>query len=69
MLVPVTQSRLDLVRKHYGGATPLFWGRYFKRPGFAEDFQAATESPVLRDNNIQLLPTVRQMNRLIVPAA
>jgi len=68
-LVPVThrvdgRSVVDLVREHYGGATPLFWGRYFKRPGFAEDYQAAAESAVLRENNIQLLPIARQTARV-----
>ena len=68
-LVPVTHrvdgtSVVDLVRQHYGGVTPLFWGRYFKRPGFADDYQPATEGPILRDNNIQLLPIARQTNRV-----
>src|ERR1043165_111557 len=68
-LVPVTHrvdgtSVVDLVRQHYGGVTPLFWGRYFKRPGFADDYQPASEGPILRDNNIQLLPIARQTNRV-----
>ncbi|HEX8153142.1 MAG TPA: hypothetical protein VF698_08465 [Thermoanaerobaculia bacterium] len=63
-LVPVTQSIVELVRKHYGGETPAFWGRYFKRPGFAEDYKPGAENAVLRANNIRLLPIARQTNRV-----
>ena len=42
-LVPVSQNILDLVKQRFG-TTPLMWGRYFKRPDFAEDFQPAAEN-------------------------
>jgi len=37
-------------------AMPLMWGRYFKRPDFAEDYQQAAEGPILAANGIRLLP-------------
>lgn len=58
-LVPVTQSLVDAVQQRFG-AVPAFWGRYFKKPGFAQDYQPAAENPVLRGNNIPLLPIARQ---------
>src|SRR5258706_8302943 len=66
-LVPVTQAAggsnvVELVRQRFG-ALPLVWGRYFKKPGFAEDYQAA-ESAVLAANNIRLLPIARQTARV-----
>lgn len=63
-LVPVTQNLVNLMRNRYGGATPLFWGRYFKKPDFAEDFQPESERAVFRENNIQLLPIARQTARV-----
>lgn len=68
-LVPVShrdngRSIVDLVRTRYDGLTPVFWGRYFKRPGFAQDYQPALENPIMRANNIRLLPIARQTNRV-----
>lgn len=63
-LLPVTQQLVETVRTRFGGVTPVFWGRYFKRPGFAQDFQPAAESAVFRANNIRLLPIARQTNRV-----
>lgn len=63
-LVPVTQKIVDMVKKRYDGATPLFWGRYFKKPDFPEDFQPSKERAVFRENNIQLLPIARQTTRV-----
>lgn len=66
--VPVTQERLDVARRRLG-MTPLFWARYFKRPGFAEDFQPRTEAKILRDNRIRLLPIARQTRNVAGTAA
>lgn len=63
-LVPVTQDLVAMVRARYGGTTPLFWGRYFKRPGFEEDFQPAIERGAFRESHIRLLPIARQTNRV-----
>jgi len=62
-LVPVTQDLVEMVRQRYG-AMPLMWGRYFKRPDFAEDYQQAAEGPVLAANGIRLLPIARQTARV-----
>lgn len=62
-LVPVSQDVLDLVNQRFG-TTPLMWGRYFKRPDFAEDFQPAVENAILAANNIRLLPIARQTTRV-----
>ncbi|HEX8408747.1 MAG TPA: hypothetical protein VF883_07780 [Thermoanaerobaculia bacterium] len=62
-LVPVTDSIVASVRKKFG-TTPLFWGRYFKRPGFKEDYQPQLENRVFNDNAIRLLPIARQTNRV-----
>jgi len=62
-LVPVTDAIVASVRTKFG-TTPLFWGRYFKRPGFAQDYQPQLENRVFNDNNIRLLPIARQTNRV-----
>lgn len=62
-LVPVTNDLVNLVRERFGTA-PLFWGRYFKRPGFAQDYQPQQENPVFYANRIRLLPIARQTNRV-----
>ena len=67
-LVPVTQPLVDAVTKHYGGRQPAFWGRYFKRPGFEQDYQPAEENAVLRRNGIRLLPIARQTARVNLSA-
>jgi hypothetical protein len=63
-LVPVTHDLVDLVRDRFGGQTPLFWGRYFKRPDYPQDYQPAAENPVFYANRIRLLPIARQTNRV-----
>lgn len=62
-LVPVTGELVGAVRAHLK-ATPVFWGRYFKRPGFAEDYQPEAENAVLSAHHIRLLPIARQTNRV-----
>jgi hypothetical protein len=67
-LVPVShvaggKSVVDITRNKLG-TTPVFWGRYFKRPGFPEDFQPALENAVFRANGIRLLPIARQTTRV-----
>jgi len=44
--------------------TPAFWGRYFKRPGYARDYSAHRESAVLHREGIRLLPIARQTPRV-----
>lgn len=68
-LVPVTNEIVRLVRERYGGITPAFWGRYFKRPGFPEDYQPAQENAVFRRHHIRLLPIARQTTRVAGSAA
>lgn len=62
-LVPVTDDIVAMVRKRFG-TTPLFWGRYFKRPGFEQDYNPATENRVFTSHAIRLLPIARQTNRV-----
>lgn len=62
-LVPVTDAIVKKVRKRFG-APPLFWGRYFKRPGFHEDYQPQLENRVFNDHAMRLLPIARQTNRV-----
>jgi hypothetical protein len=62
-LVPVTNELVGMVRDKYG-SVPRFWGRYFKKPGFAQDYQPQIESPVFRANEIRLLPIARQTDRV-----
>ncbi|HVE73308.1 MAG TPA: hypothetical protein VNI54_18210 [Thermoanaerobaculia bacterium] len=62
-LVRVTEDIVGMVRQRFG-STPLFWGRYFKRPGFAEDYHPASENAVFNANAIRLLPIARQTNRV-----
>lgn len=62
-LVPVTESIVAMVRKRFGTA-PVFWGRYFKRPGFEQDYQPRLENDVFTRNQIRLLPIARQTTRV-----
>jgi hypothetical protein len=62
-LVPVTGEIVAMVRGRFG-SPPRFWGRYFKRPGFAQDYKPDIENRVLRENEIRLLPIARQTNRV-----
>jgi hypothetical protein len=52
-----------MVKERFATA-PLFWGRYFKRPGFAQDYQPQLENRVFNDHHIRLLPIARQTNRV-----
>src|SRR3974377_2255530 len=62
---PVTQ-RMIVVAKRQLGAVPQFWGRYFKGPGDQNSvrYQAQLEGPVLRTNNIRVLPIAQQTNHV-----
>lgn len=62
-LVPVSDSLVTMVSNRFGGA-PRFWGRYFKRPGFAQDYQPQLENAVFNASQMQLLPIARQTNRV-----
>jgi hypothetical protein len=44
--------------------TPAFWGRYFKRPGYARDYSPIRENAVLFRESIRLLPIARQTIRV-----
>ena len=68
-LVPVTHDLVEMVRDRFDGATPAFWGRYFKKPGFAEDYQPDVERDVLNADHIRLLPIARQTTRVAGSAA
>ena len=55
-----------VVAKRQLGAVPQFWGRYFKGPGDQNSvrYQAQLEGPVLRANNIRVLPIAQQTNHV-----
>jgi hypothetical protein len=40
--------------------SPAFWGRYFKRPGYARDYSPFRENALLSQRGIKLLPIARQ---------
>ena len=62
-LVPVTDALVAQVRERFGTA-PRFWGRYFKKPDFPQDYQPATENAVFVRNDLRLLPIARQTARV-----
>jgi hypothetical protein len=62
-LIPVTDDLVAQVRDHFG-TTPRFWGRYFKKPDFAQDYQPAIENAVFVRNEMRLLPIARQTGRV-----
>jgi len=62
-LVPVTGDLVTTVSNRFG-SVPQFWGRYFKRPGFPQDYQPQIENSVFNANHIQLLPIARQTDRV-----
>lgn len=62
-LSPVTEAAVRAVRKRLG-TTPLFWGRYFKRPGFHQDYQPDLENRVFNAHHMRLLPIARQTARV-----
>jgi hypothetical protein len=61
----VTERMVGLAKRQLG-ATPQFWGRYFKGPGDQNPvrYQAQLEGPVLRGNNIRVLPIAQQTNHV-----
>ena len=61
----VTQRMIGLAKRQLG-AVPQFWGRYFKGPGDQNSvrYQAQLEGPVLRTNNIRVLPIAQQTNHV-----
>lgn len=67
-LVPVTSEIVAMIRERFG-SVPRFWGRYFKRPGFAQDYQPQIENRVFEANEIRLLPIARQTDRVAGTAA
>jgi hypothetical protein len=62
---PVTQRMIGLAKDQLG-AVPQFWGRYFKGPGDQNPvrYQSHLEGPVLRGNNIRVLPIAQQTNHV-----
>jgi hypothetical protein len=58
--------RMIVVAKRQLGTVPQFWGRYFKGPGDQNSvrYQAQLEGPVLRANNIRVLPIAQQTNHV-----
>jgi hypothetical protein len=62
-LVPVSDDLVAKVREKFG-TTPSFWGRYFKKPDFAEDYQPSIENAVFDRNHLRLLPIARQTSRV-----
>jgi hypothetical protein len=61
----VTQRMVGMAKRQLG-AVPQFWGRYFKGPGDQNPvrYQAQLEGPVLRANNIRVLPIAQQTNHV-----
>jgi hypothetical protein len=61
----VTQRMVGAAKRQLG-AVPQFWGRYFKGPGDQNPvrYQAQAEGPVLRANNIRVLPIAQQTNHV-----
>jgi hypothetical protein len=59
------KSLIDLAKSLYGQA-PVFWGRYFTSvsTGGTVEYRHLKENQPLRDNNIRVLPIVRQTKRV-----
>jgi hypothetical protein len=59
----VTQGMVGIAKRQLG-TVPVFWGRYFKGPGDQNPvrYQSQLEGPVLRANNIRVLPIAQQTN-------
>jgi hypothetical protein len=53
-----------VIAKRQLGTVPQFWGRYFKGPGDQNRYQSHLEGPVLRANNIRVLPIAQQTNHV-----
>jgi hypothetical protein len=62
----LVSQRMVGAAKRQLGAVPQFWGRYFKGPGDQNPvrYQAQIEGPVLRANNIRVLPIAQQTNHV-----
>src|SRR5215213_7526985 len=58
---PVTDALISTATQQFGQA-PQFWGRYFTSPttGGEVEYRHGSESPVLAQHNIRLLPVARQ---------
>ena len=58
---PVTNDLVNTATQQFGQA-PLFWGRYFTGPtaSGSVEYHHSSESPVLAQHNIRLLPVARQ---------
>lgn len=58
---PVTDSLISTATQQFGQA-PLFWGRYFTSPTTSGEveYRHSSESPILAQHNIRLLPVARQ---------
>jgi hypothetical protein len=54
-----TRDLVSIATDHLKEA-PAFWGRYFKRPGYARDYSAIRENALLNRRGIKLLPVGRQ---------
>lgn len=61
----VTQGMVGIAKRQLG-TVPQFWGRYFKGPGDQNPvrYQSQLEGPVLRSNNIRVLPIAQQTNHV-----
>ena len=53
------RTLIDIASSHLQ-ETPAFWGRYFKRPGYARDYSPIRETPLLQRADIKVLPIARQ---------
>jgi hypothetical protein len=58
---PVTDELISTATQQFGQA-PLFWGRYFTSPTTSGEveYRHGSESPILAQHNIRLLPVARQ---------
>ncbi|HEX6626057.1 MAG TPA: hypothetical protein VF064_20230, partial [Pyrinomonadaceae bacterium] len=58
---PVTDDLINTATQQFGQA-PLFWGRYFTSPtaSGSVEYRHGSESPILAQHNIRLLPVARQ---------
>jgi len=61
----VTQGMVGIAKRQLG-TVPQSWGRYFKGPGDQNPvrYQSHLEGPVLRANNIRVLPIAQQTNHV-----
>jgi hypothetical protein len=59
------KTLIDVATEHFG-RTPLFWGRYFKNLNqqSSAEYRHRKEGAILRRNNIRVLPTAQQTNKV-----